>query len=68
MAAFRAGTPGNDARTSAARLGDDADEPRHCAYVAWRARGGTGRLDEAVAAYRLALQERHASGCRSTGR
>jgi tetratricopeptide (TPR) repeat protein len=29
---------------------------------------GTGRLDEAVAAYREALKERRASACRSTGR
>ena len=29
---------------------------------------GTARLEEAVAAYRAALQEGRASGCRSTGR
>ena len=43
------GAGGKDARSRAARLGDDADEPRHRAVDAWRARerdgaaGGGGR-------------------------
>ena len=58
VAAYRLALEETDARAGAARLGDDADEPRQRASEAWGARGGTARLEEAVAAYRLALQER----------
>jgi exonuclease VII small subunit len=38
-------------------MGQDPDESRHCAPQAWRAGDGTARLEEAVSAYREALQE-----------
>jgi tetratricopeptide (TPR) repeat protein len=38
-------------------MGHDAGQSRHCALDARGARGGTARLEEAVAAYRAAQQE-----------
>ena len=40
-----------------ARLGADAEQSRQCAREAWRAGERDGRLEEAVAAYRAALEE-----------
>ena len=39
-------------------VGDDADEPRHRALVLGARESGTAHLEEAVAAYRAALEER----------
>ena len=52
------GAGGEDARSGAARLGDDTDEPRHRARMLGERENGTARLEEAVAAYRAALEER----------
>ena len=49
---------GADPRAGAARLGDDAEQPRHRAYELGERESGTARLEEAVAAYRAALEER----------
>ena len=46
-----------DARAGAARLGDDAVQYRHRARVLCERQGGTAKLEEAVAAYRAALEE-----------
>ena len=46
-----------DARAGAARLGEDADEPRQRAPEAGERESGTAHLEEAVAAYRAALEE-----------
>ena len=52
------GAGGTDARAGAARLGGDAEQSRHCALRALGEReSGTARLEEAVAAYRAALEE-----------
>ena len=52
------GAGGKDARARAARLGDDAEQPRHRALRRSGEReSGTARLEEAVAAYRAALEE-----------
>ena len=51
------GLAGNDPRARAARLGHDPDESRHCAPTLGERESGTARLEEAVAAYREALQE-----------
>ena len=45
-------------RARAARLGDDAEQPRHRALDLGERESGTARLEEAVAAYRAALEER----------
>ena len=47
-----------DPRARAARLGEDAEQPRHRAPGARRAGERHGALEEAVAAYRAALEER----------
>ena len=47
----------NNARARAARLGDDAEEPRQRALDARGTRERHGRLEQAVTAYRDALQE-----------
>ena len=53
------GAEGTDARAGAARLGDDAEQPRQRALERSGEReSGTARLEEAVAAYRAALEER----------
>ena len=53
------GAGGMDARARAARLGDDAEQSRQCALGRSGEReSGTARLEEAVAAYRAALEER----------
>ena len=49
---------GTHARARAARLGDDAEQPRHRASDARGTRERHGRLEQAVTAYRDALQER----------
>ena len=46
-----------DARARAARLGDDAEQSRHCARELGERESGTAQLEEAVAAYREALKE-----------
>ena len=52
------GAGGKDARAGAARLGDDAEQPRQRALRGLGEReSGTARLEEAVAAYRAALEE-----------
>ncbi len=48
---------GADPRARAARLGHDPDEPRHRAPTLGARESGTARLEEAVAAYRAALEE-----------
>ena len=45
-------------RARAARLGDDAGEPRQRARDTGTGDGGTARLEQAVAPYRAAQQER----------
>ena len=60
------GAGGEDARSGAARLGDDADEPRHRARDAGQRESGTARLEEAVAAWTRASQSPILSG-RPTG-
>ena len=53
------GAGGTDARARAARLGHDAEQSRHRALERSGEReSGTARLEEAVAAYRAALEER----------
>ena len=53
------GAGGMDPRARAARLGDDAEQPRQRAPERSGEReSGTARLEEAVAAYRAALEER----------
>ena len=53
------GAGGTDPRARAARLGHDAEQSRHCALERSAEReSGTARLEEAVAAYRAALEER----------
>ena len=52
------GAGGTDPRARAARLGDDAEQPRQCAAALGERESGTARLEEAVAAYRAALEER----------
>ena len=47
-----------DARAGSARLGDDAEQSRRCAPTLGERESGTARLEEAVAAYRAALEER----------
>ena len=44
-------------RTPAARMGQDPDEPGQCIWMLGERESGTARLEEAVAAYREALQE-----------
>ena len=63
------GAGGEDARAGAARLGDDAEEPRHRALEA-RASGRAGRRVWRKRWRRIARRWRNgrASGCRSTGR
>src|SRR5271166_5278947 len=51
------GARGMDARAGSARLGDDADESRQCARDARGAGKRHGAAEEAVAAYRAALEE-----------
>ncbi len=51
------GAGGKNARTSSARLGGDGDESRQCALALGERESGTARLEEAVAAYRAALEE-----------
>ena len=52
------GAGGMDPRARAARLGDDAEQSRQCALRRLGEReSGTARLEEAVAAYRAALEE-----------
>ena len=46
-----------DPRARAARLGDDADQPRRALRRLGERESGTARLEEAVAAYRAALEE-----------
>jgi hypothetical protein len=46
-----------DTRAGSAGLGKDASESRQCAFGPWRARGRTEKLEEAVTAYRAALEE-----------
>ena len=48
---------GTHPRARAARLGDDPDEPRRRARTLGERESGTARLEEAVAAYRAALEE-----------
>ena len=52
------GAGGMHARAGAARLGGDAKQSRHCAATLGERESGTARLEEAVAAYRAALEER----------
>ncbi len=52
------GAGGMHPRARAARMGHDAEEPRYRARDARRARERTARLEEAVAAFRAALEER----------
>ena len=52
------GARGTDPRAGSARLGADAKQSRPCALGLGERESGTARLEEAVAAYRLALQER----------
>ena len=51
------GAGGIDARARSARLGDDAEQSRQCAPSARGAGERDGALEEAVAAYRAALEE-----------
>ena len=52
------GAGGMHPRARAARLGHDPEQPRQCALERWAsARAGTARLEEAVAAYRAALED-----------
>ena len=69
MAAYRAALEEHNPRAGAARLGDDAEQPRHRARDARRARerdgaagGGGGGLSRGAGGMT------RASGCRSTGR
>ena len=39
-------------------MGDDAEQPRHALEALGERESGTARLEEAVAAYRAALEER----------
>ena len=53
------GAAGTDPRAGAARLGDDPEQPRQRAFERWASgRAAPQRLEEAVEAYRAALQER----------
>ena len=49
---------GQNARARPARLGHDPEQPRHRARTLGEREDGTGRLEEAVAAYRAALEVR----------
>ena len=51
------GAGGTDARAGSARLGDDADDLGAALWRLGARESGTGRLEEAVAAYRAALEE-----------
>ena len=63
------GAGGKDARSGAARLGDDAEQPRHRARDAW-ASGRAGRRGWRRRSRPIARRWRNgrAIGCRSTGR
>ena len=54
------GAGGSDTRAGAARMGEDAEQSRHCAPALGERESGTARLEEAVAAYRAALRGMHA--------
>ena len=62
------GAGGSDARAGSARLGGDAENLGLALQTLGARESGTARLEEAVAAYRAALEEGRASGFRSTGR
>ena len=57
VAALSRGAGGTDARAGSARLGDDADDLGAALWRLGARESGTGRLEEAVAAYRAALEE-----------
>ena len=57
VAALSRGAGGKDARAGAAPMGDDAEQPRHCASILGERESGTARLKQAVTAYRAALEE-----------
>ena len=69
VAAYRAALEEQDARSGAARLGDDADQPRHRA-LRGSASGRAGRRGWRRRWRPIARRWRNgrASGCRSTGR
>ena len=48
----------NTARPGSPPMGDNAEQSRHCAPTLGKRENGTARLEEAVAAYRAALEER----------
>ena len=48
---------GTDARAGAAGLGHDPEQPGQCAPSLGERESGTARLEEAVTAYRAALEE-----------
>ena len=52
------GAQGKDAGSGFARVGDDTEQSRQCAMHPRRSESGTAPLEDAVAAYRAALEER----------